>query len=198
MTLTGLARVARDRGELARARSLAEETLARVESVRSQMFGRESRTAYFATAQAANALHVDILMRMHKATPAAGYDILALDSSERRRARGLLELLTEAGMDVREGADAALVQRERAIETQLNTLAAARMQLRSRAQTPEAVASLDKDITRLEQERERLEIEVRRSSPRYAARGASAAARHPRHPAEPAGYRHASARVPAR
>ena len=31
-----------------------------VDPVRSQMFGRESRTAYFATAQAANALHVEI------------------------------------------------------------------------------------------------------------------------------------------
>ena len=89
MTLIGLARVARDRGDLAQARSLAEETLARIESVRSQMFGRESRAAYFASAQAASELHVDILMRMHRATPSAGYDALALDSSERRRARGL-------------------------------------------------------------------------------------------------------------
>ena len=41
-------------------------------------------------------------------------------------------------MDVREGRTPQLVQRERAIETQLNTLAASRMQLRSRTHTPEA------------------------------------------------------------
>ena len=169
MTLIGLARVARERGELAQARSLAEETLTLIESVRSQMFGRESRAAYFAWAQAANELHVDILMRMHKATPSAGYDALALDSSERRRARGLLELLTEAGMDVRAGVDPKLVERERALERQLNTLAASRLLLQGRTQSPESLASLERDITRLEQERESVEIEIRSTSPRYAA-----------------------------
>ena len=169
MTLIGLARVARDRGELTQARSLAEETLARIESVRSQMFGRESRAAYFASAQTASELHVDILMRLHKAAPAAGYDALALDSSERRRARGLLELLTEAGMDVRAGVDPKLVERERALERQLNGLAASRVQMQSRTQSPETVASLERDITRVEQERERVEIEIRSTSPRYAA-----------------------------
>ena len=169
MTLIGLARVARDRGELRQARALAEETAARIESVRSQMFGRQSRAAYFASAQTASELHVDILMRMHKAAPSAGYDAFALDSSERRRARGLLELLTEAGMDVRAGVDPKLVQRERALERQLSTLADSRLQLQSRTQTPETVASLERDITRVEQERERVEIEIRSTSPRYTA-----------------------------
>ena len=148
--------------------------------------GANRATAYFASAQAASELHVDILMRMHKATPSAGYDALALDSSERRRARGLLELLTEAGMDVREGVDPKLVERERAIETQLNTLAASRMQLQSRTQTPEAVASLDKDITRLEQERERARNRDPEHQPSLRGARASAAARHPRHSTGPA------------
>ena len=110
--------------------------------MRSQMFGRESRAAYFASAQAASELHVDILMRLHKAAPAEGYDSLALDSSERRRARGLLELLTEAGMDLRTGVDAKLVQRERALEKQLNTLAA------SEVQSPRDAESRDHRIDR--------------------------------------------------
>ena len=71
-------------------------------------------------------------------------------------------------MDVRSGVDATLVQRERALERQLNTLAASRVQLQSRTQTPETVASLERDITRLEQERERMEVEIRSTSPRYA------------------------------
>ena len=89
------------------------------------------------------------------------------------------------------------MQRERAIETQLNTLAAAGCSCEPRAHA-EAVASLDKDIARLEQERERLEIEVRRSSPRYAALA------HPQRlvtgdiEQRPAGCRDASGRVPAR
>ena len=65
--------------------------------------------------------------------------------------------------------DAKLVQRERALEKQLNTLAASRLQSQSRTQSPETIASIERDITRVEQERERLEIEIRSTSPRYSA-----------------------------
>ena len=57
-------------------------------------------------------------------------------------------------MDVRTGVDAKLVQRERALEKQLNTLAASRVQSQSRTQSPETIASIERDITRVEQERD--------------------------------------------
>ena len=38
---------------------------------------------------------------------------LPLKTSERQRARSLLNQLTEASMDIREGVDAALIERER-------------------------------------------------------------------------------------
>lgn len=40
-------------------------------------------------------------MQMHKQRPSEGYDALALEVGERGRARSLIDLLTEAGADIR-------------------------------------------------------------------------------------------------
>ena len=73
-------------------------------------------------------------MRQHVAEPKAGLDALAFAVSERQRARSLLDLLTEAHADVRQGVDAALLERERTLAKQLNDKAdkAAREPNRSR------------------------------------------------------------------
>jgi hypothetical protein len=42
-------------------------------------------------------------MRLHAANPTERFDVLAFESSERARARSLLELLTEAGAGIRQG-----------------------------------------------------------------------------------------------
>ena len=59
-------------------------------------------------------------MRLHRLHPAEGYDRLALETSERSRARGLLDLLAEARVDIREGVDPSLLERERMGEQQIN------------------------------------------------------------------------------
>jgi hypothetical protein len=40
-------------------------------------------------------------MRQHRAEPTKGFDALAVETSERQRARSLLDLLIEARADVR-------------------------------------------------------------------------------------------------
>ena len=80
----------------------------------------ESRASFLANVQSSYQLYTDLLMRQHQAEPTKGFDALAVEVSERQRARSLLDLLAEARADVRQGVDAALIERERALAKQLN------------------------------------------------------------------------------
>jgi CHAT domain-containing protein/tetratricopeptide (TPR) repeat protein len=166
--LRQLALVERDRGNLSRARTLLEETLAIFEALRSDIYNPESRTTYFAAVQEDQAIYGDLLMRLHAASPDAGYAALALEASERARARGLLELLTEAGAGIRSGVDLSLLARERALAKELNAQAAAQVQLLRGTHPPEQGAALKLKIGALESEYEDVQTQIRRTSPRYA------------------------------
>ena len=167
--LSSLAEAERDRGNLTRARGLIEEGLQITESLRSEIYNQESRATYFASVQGYNEFYIDLLMRLHKANPAGGFDALALEANERARARGLLELLTEAGANIRQGVDGALLERERTLASQLNAKAASQVQLLSKPHTPERADALKQEISQLENDYEQVQAQVRRMSPRYAA-----------------------------
>ena len=167
--LRNLARTERDRGNLARARSLLEQDLAINEALRADIYNPLSRATYFATQQGALDTYIDVLMRLHAASPTERFDVLAFESSERARARSLLELLTEAGAGIRQGVDVALLDRERALALEVNRKGAEQAQLLARAHTPEQAAAMNKAITELETEYEHTQAQVRRTSPRYAA-----------------------------
>ena len=133
------------------AREHIEAALQLAESVRGSVAG-DLRTSYLATVRPEYDLLVDILMRQHKNHPAAGFDAEALAVSERARARSLLDSLGESRLDIRQGVDPALLERERSL----------RATLRARAQAPEAEAQ------KLIAEYRELENEIRARSPRYA------------------------------
>ena len=167
--LRNLARTERDRGNLARARSLLEQDLAINEALRADIYNPLSRATYFATQQGALDTYIDVLMRLHAASPTERFDVLAFESSERARARSLLELLTEAGAGIRQGVDVALLDRERALALEVNRKGAEQAQLLARAHTPEQAAAMNKAITELESEYQHTQAQIRRTSPRYAA-----------------------------
>lgn len=104
-------------------------------------------------------------MRLHQAEPMKGFDALAVETSERQRARSLLDLLGEAQADVSKDVDAALVERERSIGKQLGDKAG----LLTRANKPEESAALKREISQLENDYERAQAAIRKASPRYAA-----------------------------
>ena len=169
IALKGIAKAEEGRGNLPRARSLVEEGLQITESMRSEIYNQESRASYFASVRDLNEMDIDLLMRLHKANAAGGFDALAVGASERARARGLLELVTEANTDIRQGLDPALLERERTLSRQLNVKAAAQVQLLSRAHTAEQAAALAKEISQLENDYEQAQAAIHRASPRYAA-----------------------------
>jgi CHAT domain-containing protein len=105
------------------------------------------------------------LMRQHRAEPTKGFDALAVEVSERQRARSLLDLLTESGTDLRHGIAPALIEREETLAKELNDKA----QQLTQAAKPEQVAALKREISQLENDYERAQTAIRKASPQYAA-----------------------------
>jgi CHAT domain-containing protein/uncharacterized protein HemY len=162
--LTALARTERAGGSYSKARTTVEESLRIAESLRSELVSQESRATFLADVQGTYQLYTDLLMQLHKAEPTKGLDARAVEVSERQRARSLLDLLTEARADVRQGVDAALLDRERLVGRQLNDKA----QRLTQTSKPEQAAALKLEISQLENDYERAQAAIRKSSPHYA------------------------------
>ncbi|MDQ3133738.1 MAG: tetratricopeptide repeat protein, partial [Acidobacteriota bacterium] len=168
-TLYEIALTERDAGDLAAAQSHIEAALAITESVRTKIAAQELRTSYRATVQNYYEFYTELLMRLHRAQPAAGHAAAALQSSERARARSLIETLSEARADIRQGVDPVLLQRERSLQQQLNATAERQTRLLGGRHTTEQAAAVKKDIDALTAAYQQVQSQIRQRSPRYAA-----------------------------
>jgi tetratricopeptide (TPR) repeat protein len=172
-TLAALARARRDRGDrgdLRRALSDAEAAVAIVESLRSRVASPQLRASFFGSRHEPYEILIDLMMDLHAAEPAAGWERRALEVSEAAHARSLLDLLNESGADIRKGIDPILQERRRALERRLNAKATRQLELlgRGKSGSPEANA-LGLEIPSILAELEEVEAEIRRHNPAYAA-----------------------------
>ena len=165
----GLARLARDGGQLKAARKQIEETIKIVETVRGKLNDPARRAEYRAATQQYYDLYIDVLMQLHKRAPAGRLNAEALHVSERARARSLLELLAEAGADIRAGAAPELLDRERTLQEQFNDKAAEQLSLVTGKATEAQQAALKQELEQLSGGLSTVQSEIRASSPRYAA-----------------------------
>jgi len=168
-TRYGLARLERERGNLVASLEHVKKAIATGESLRKRIDDRDLRSSYFATVQDYYALSIDLNMQLHKQRPDEGRDVLAFAMSERARARGLLDLLTEAGADLRSGVDPALIEQERNLQRQLDAKARYRMNLLNSKHTEEQLERIKLEIAELASRHQELQTSIRRSSPRYGA-----------------------------
>src|SRR6185436_14534931 len=93
----------------------------------------------------------------------------ALQISEQARARSLLELLAEAKVNIRQGIDAQLAARERSLQQELNAKAERLIILKNSKHTEQQVEAAEKELNELTAKFENLQVEIRATSPRYAA-----------------------------
>jgi len=158
--LEAMARVEARAAKTAEARGHMEEALRIVEDNRTHADAQELRASFLATQQESYAFYMDLLVRL-------GEPARALEVNERARARSLIEMLAEAGTDIREGADAKLLAREREITQLLNAKGAKLLPLAG-GDSAEATA-LKNEIRDLEQQGQEVQAAIRKSSPHYAA-----------------------------
>jgi len=130
--LLGIAQVEQQRGNLTQALQTIQQAVGMIESLRTNIAGQRLRASYFASRQEFYQSYIDVLMRMQMQNPTAAFDSLALEVSERARARSLLELLMESRPDLRQGVDGSLLERKRSLQQLLNAKAAAQFALLNR------------------------------------------------------------------
>jgi CHAT domain-containing protein/tetratricopeptide (TPR) repeat protein len=155
--------------QLENARRTSAQAIEIVESLRASVAGDDARSGYFVSARYPYDFNVDVLMQLHKQRPGEGYDAMALQMSERGRARSLLETLSEAGADIRLGVDPTLLTRERTLQQRLNAGAERQTRLLSGKHTEAQAAELQKEVAVLTRDYQQVEAQIRQSSPRYAA-----------------------------
>ena len=164
-----LARAERDLGQLEAARAHIEEALSLVEEQRQKVSGQDLRVSYFALSHDSYSFYIELLMQFHRRSPAQGFDRLALEASERARARGLLELLTEARVDIHQGVAPELAEQERDIERARAAKSERLTQSLGRAQTSPELEQLKSEAADLERRYQEIRAAIRKNSPQYAA-----------------------------
>jgi len=162
VSIEGIARAEQKRGNLAEARKQIEESLALRETVRSRSGSLQLRASYRATVEQAYEFYIDILMQQK-------LDAEALQASERGRARSLLEHLSEARIDIRQGVETALLDKESDLMRVLNAKAQREMGLKARKGNRADLATLQREISVLEDEYQQVQAAIRKSSPQYSA-----------------------------
>ncbi len=170
-TLTNMASLQRSQGELTEALVNMEKAINLTEELRSLAPPGELRQTFFSTVQDRYQLYIELLMELHQQNPQKGYDALAFHASERSRARRLLELLAEAGANIREGVDPQLLQQEQSLQQQLNAIEYQRYQLTRGQRTQAQQAQIDALTTQsqsLINQLNQLQTQIRVVSPNYA------------------------------
>jgi CHAT domain-containing protein/tetratricopeptide (TPR) repeat protein len=168
IALFNLARFESERGLSNEARHYVEETLKIAESLRAGIESHDLRASYLASIQLYHELHIELLMRIHGSRPSDRLDALAFESSERARARSLLESLVEAGVDIRQGVDPELLARERRLKRSLDGKTERQIRQSSDAEDRAEAEALALEIRNLNAQYDLLQAEIRSKSPRYA------------------------------
>lgn len=164
-----MARTNRELGKLAEARPQIEDAIKIIENLRNKLASQEQRAAFLATNQSYYEFYIELLMRLHSQRPSDGFDALAIQASERARARSLLDLLTEAKADIRQGIAPELIRRERDVQQKLNATAQRQMQILAANPKSEQATAMAKELETLTAQFQQIQAQIRQSSPRYAA-----------------------------
>ncbi len=156
-------------GDLARAKAHIEEALKVIELVRTNVARQDLRISYFATVHDYYELDVEILMRIDGRVPRMGFDRQALEASERGRARTLLETLTEAHADIRNGVDSRLLDDEQALQEKVDARSTKLTKLMGGQHTEDEAQTARNLVDEALAQYQEVETKIRNASPRYAA-----------------------------
>jgi CHAT domain-containing protein len=167
-TLYAIARADRALGDLAAAHEHIDLALRLTEGFRQDVVSQRLRTSYQATVRDFYELKIDVLMARHQASPSTGFAAQAFETSERARARSLLDVLGEARAGIRHDLDPALAERERSLRRRLTGLAARQNEGGATVNATQ-VDALSREVAETIAAYDEVLATMRRQSPRYAA-----------------------------
>ncbi|NEU75518.1 tetratricopeptide repeat protein, partial [Hassallia byssoidea VB512170] len=166
-TLGNIAYVERDRGNLQQALTQIQAAINIIEDLRTKVDSQDLRTSYFASQQDVYKLYINVLMQLHKKEPSKGYNAIALHISESSRARGLIELLTEARANIRSYVNPKLLAEEKDLQLKIEAIGKLLQNSSNKSET--ATALLKKELETLLTQQKELQTKIRTNSPKYAA-----------------------------
>jgi CHAT domain-containing protein/tetratricopeptide (TPR) repeat protein len=170
LSLYYLAFLEKSRGNLQSALTLIEQTVEFIEVLRREIINIELRQMRFNEVQPAYQFYLDLLMELHQKNPHQNYDQEAFNISEKSRARVLLELLTEANANIKEGVDPFLLKKENDLQNQLNATEKERLEIYNNPNSnDEQKANINQRQQQLIQNLKNLQDEIRENSPNYSA-----------------------------
>jgi CHAT domain-containing protein/tetratricopeptide (TPR) repeat protein len=158
-TLGALARVDDARGAVDESLAGIREAIALIEEQRAKLASQDLRATYFASVRDFYDLQIDLLMRTGKVDE-------ALEASARARGRLLADRLADTLAGVRGGADARLIERQRAIGRRID--AQAELLQRAAAGPGREKAVVERRIDALLNDYRDVAEQIRRASPKYA------------------------------
>src|SRR6266850_4687178 len=165
-TLYAMGRIEAELDRFSDALLLAEQAVAIIEELRTRALGPELRSSYFATRQHYCHFLIHVLMELDRLGE-TGVSERAFNVSERGRARSLVELLSESGVEIRSGVDSSLLEEERRM-TRRMTLLSRRLSSESLTDPGISRQSAENEIEKLQSERQAIEERIRAASPAYA------------------------------
>jgi CHAT domain-containing protein len=172
--LNSIARVEWARGDLLSALANNAEAIRIVESLRTNISSYQLRTTYFAAQENYYDLDVDLKMQLNKVEKRNDYLAAALESSEKARARVLLDSLNEAGVDrslTPQSADprfSSLIEQKLKLLSALANKAQVRTKFLNGPHSPAQIANLDRELSDLNGKYDDLETQIRSQNPHFA------------------------------
>ena len=167
--LYAIAQLQRGKGDRAAALATINQAIAIVEAMRKQVVDPELRTSFFASKQDFYTFKIDLLLEWDQQQTGAGHAAEAFHTSERSRARTLLELLDDARADIRQGITPDLLEQEQALQYRQTALDKRWQQAFSENSDPSLLPQLQQERQQLLQQTQELRQAIRARSPRYAA-----------------------------
>lgn len=152
-------------GTVTKAIEFIEHGLGMIEQIRGEIINPQLRTGYFSTVPQYYELYADLLVTRGQTTNSERDIELALQVSERARARTLVELLQEARIDIKKSDDERNLEE---LQESLNTKYRDRTTLLSGKPTPAQIEKITAEINTLDAEVEALQVKIRRENPAFA------------------------------
>lgn len=163
-----LAKVLQDQGRLPEALAESVKSIELIEDERALVLGQNWLSSYFASVHRYYELCVDLLMQMHRQTPDRGFAARALQTSERARARTLLEMLNETHSEISRDVDPTLLAREQQLRHRLGAKAAYQIEALNAGRPESEIAELESEIRRVNSEYDFVQAQIKDQSPAYA------------------------------
>jgi tetratricopeptide (TPR) repeat protein len=150
-----------------------DEAIKIVKNIRGNVKSQDLRTSYFATVQNYYKFKINLLMELHKKDSSKGYNAQAIETSEASRARGLVELLTEARANIRKGSNPELLAEESRLQALIDGKEKIRFNILNSDKIRDPIikanaAKLQTEINELVSQQKQLETKIRQSNPKYA------------------------------